>query len=127
MSPDDYHRRELRYIGRMVAEPWRRRGLHVTGVCRCEPNTPCFDHTCYIADLREADQHADATDFYLQLTRPLKAPEKMTATFLKIEKLGLDTFRVFMQVKQTNETTEWVKMEAKAASNLLNFIATGVV
>lgn len=72
MSPDDFFKRELRYRLRMLDEPWRRVGLHIASVCRCEQATPCFDHICYIADLREEDteaKHAEATALYLRLTK----------------------------------------------------------
>jgi len=67
---------------RMEQQPWRRRGLHISAVCRCEPSAPCFDHLMYLSDLREDANSWDAegkkikagllrnetTKFYLRLT-----------------------------------------------------------
>ena len=73
---------EATYQLRMLDQPWRRKGMHVSAVCRCEPATPCFDHTVYLADLREEAEvwenagktikaaliRKEATEFYLKLT-----------------------------------------------------------
>lgn len=80
MTVETYYKRELRYLRRMLDEPWRRVGLHISAVCRCEQATPCFDHVVYIADLREEatetddaqqreKKQAEATELYLKLTR----------------------------------------------------------
>jgi light-regulated signal transduction histidine kinase (bacteriophytochrome) len=79
---DDFYKREVRYQTRMMREPWRRTGLHISAICRCEFAEPCFEHTVYLADLRSDAETAElekrelqaetlfsaATEFYWRLT-----------------------------------------------------------
>lgn len=78
----DVFPKEYSYHQRMKAESWRKRGLSISSICRCERATPCFDHMVFLADLRTAAQDKldagdttkaqamflDATEFYLKLT-----------------------------------------------------------